>query len=213
MKKNSSIRFFYALVFVVPVLAYSVLDWYKRKMEKLPVLGPFKTMHGKKIEHHVDDFHMINQYGRPVTTDNWAGKIVIVDFFFTHCPSICPKMTKNLVQLKTKLNGAKDILFNSFTVDPERDSAAQLKHYMVQRGADKGDWDFLTGEKKAIYKLARNSFMIVATDGDGGPTDFIHSDKIVLVDRAKRIRGYYDGTSDKEMNQLLEDIKKLRYEY
>ena len=212
MKKNSSIRLFYAFVFVIPVLAYSILDWYKRKMDKLPVLGPVNSVKGKKIFHQVNDFNMINQYGRPVTTANWSNKIVIVDFFFTHCPSICPKMTKSLVELKTRLRGAKDILINSFTVDPERDSAAQLKKYMFQRGADKDNWDFLTGEKKAIYKLARNSFMIVATDGDGGPTDFIHSDKVVLVDRAKRIRGYYNGTSEKEMNQLFGDIQKIRYE-
>jgi protein SCO1/2 len=79
-------------------------------------------------------------------------------------------------------------------------------------GVDESNWELLTGNKKEIYKLARNGFMIVATDGDGGPNDFIHSEKLVLVDKQKRIRGYYDGTSGREVDQLIEDIKKLKNE-
>ena len=104
------------------------------------------------------------------------------------------------------------ILLNSFSVDPERDSATQLKTYADRFGIVTAKWDLLTGDKREIYKLARNSFMIVATDGDGGPNDFIHSERLVLIDAQKRIRGYYDGTSDKEVKQLVNDIKKLKHE-
>ena len=104
------------------------------------------------------------------------------------------------------------VVLNSFTVDPERDSAAQLNKYADRFGIKTKKWDLLTGDKKEIYKLARNSFMIVATDGDGGPNDFIHSERLALIDKQKRIRGYYDGTSDKEVSHLINDIKKLKNE-
>jgi len=105
-----------------------------------------------------------------------------------------------------------EILIRSFSVDPERDSVAQLRKYAGQFGINTSNWELLTGDKKEIYKFARNGFMIVATDGDGGPNDFIHSEKLVLIDKQKRIRGYYDGTSGNQVKQLIADIKKLKHE-
>ena len=90
--------------------------------------------------------------------------------------------------------------------------AAQIKKYADNFAINTTNWNLLTGDKREIYKLARNSFMLVATDGDGGPEDFIHSEKLVLIDKQKRIRGYYDGTGNKEAGQLINDIKKLKHE-
>jgi protein SCO1/2 len=104
------------------------------------------------------------------------------------------------------------LLINSFTVDPERDSVGQLKSYAGKMDIH-DNWQLITGEKKEIYKLARKSLLVVATDGDGGPNDFIHSELLVLVDQAKRIRGFYNGTDDAEVNNLLRDIKRLEKEY
>jgi protein SCO1/2 len=97
-------------------------------------------------------------------------------------------------------------------VDPERDNPGVLKNYAQRMKIETGNWDLLTGTKKDIYRMARNSFLAVATDGDGGPEDFIHSEKLVLIDKQKRIRGFYTGTSDQEVKQLIIDIKKLLHE-
>ena len=105
-----------------------------------------------------------------------------------------------------------EILLQSFSVDPERDLPYKLRRYINRNSINTNNWGFFTGDKKKIYKLARNSFMLVATDGDGGETDFIHSENLVLVDGDKRIRGYYDGTDKSEVDQLIKDIKKLQNE-
>ena len=103
-------------------------------------------------------------------------------------------------------------MLSSFTVDPVSDSISVLQNYAMKYGVSADQWQLLTGDKKQIYRLARNSFRVVATDGDGGPGDFIHSEKLILLDKEQRIRGYYDGTSQKEVNKLIRDIKKLRNE-
>lgn len=212
MKQRSSIRLFIVMVFVVPVTAYALLHVYEKRAGTLPVLGPVLEVNGNRTEHHITDFHLINQDGGTVSKADWKDKIVVVDFFFTHCPSICPKMTTHLKKVSAIFDADSGVHINSFSVDPERDSPAQLKRYAVQFGVNTRHWTLLTGDKKEIYRLARNSFMIVATDGDGGPGDFIHSEKLVLIDKQGRIRGYYSGTSDKETDQLINDIKKLQDE-
>ncbi len=205
MKKKRTIPLFAIMVFIIPVSAWALINWYEKKVQGLPVMGKTK-------DHRIGDFRLTNQDGQVKTTADWNNKIVVADFFFTHCPSVCPKMTKSLQKIQQAFKTDSEIIISSFTVDPERDSSAQLKKYAVQYKLDTRNWNLLTGDKKEIYKLARNSFMIVATDGDGGPEDFIHSENLVLVDKQKRIRGYYNGTSDKEVNQLIIDIKKLQDE-
>lgn len=212
MKQRHTIRLFIIMVFVIPVAAYALLNVYEKKAGTLPVLGPVLKVNGSPTEHHISDFHLTNQEGQTVSRADWKDKIVVVDFFFTHCPSICPKMTTNLKRVNTIFRADNSVRINSFSVDPERDSSAQLKRYAIQFGIDTRHWDLVTGGKKEIYRLARNSFMIVATDGDGGPGDFIHSEKLVLIDKQGRIRGYYSGTSYDETDQLINDIKKLQNE-
>ena len=154
---------------------------------------------------------MINQNGEARSTKEWEDKIVVADFFFTTCPTICPKMTASLKKVG-EIYQDDEVLINSFTVDPEKDDPKKLTAYIKKFNLPVENWDLLTGSKKEIYKLARNSFMVVATDGDGGPGDFIHSENLVLVDKKKRIRGYYDGTDKNEVEQLIIDIKKLKNE-
>ena len=155
---------------------------------------------------------MQNQSGDVVNGDQWNNRIVIVDFFFTSCATICPDMTKSLRRVQEKYRNDKDVVITSFTVDPVSDSSPVLRDYAAQYGIANEQWQLLTGDKKEIYRLARNDFRVVATEGDGGPGDFIHSEKLILLDRSRRIRGYYDGTSEKEVNKLIKDIKKLRNE-
>ena len=205
MKKRSTIGLFVMMVFILPATAWALLNLYERKMEALPIMGKTK-------DHRISDFTLTNQEGQAKSTSVWKNKIVVVNFFFTHCPVICPKMTNSLKRVSKVFENDQAVLINSFSVDPERDSAAQLKKYAGHFAINTNNWNLLTGDKREIYKLARNSFMLVATDGDGGPEDFIHSEKLVLIDKQKRIRGYYDGTSNKEAGQLINDIKKLKHE-
>jgi protein SCO1/2 len=212
MKKNSSLWLFILVTLVLPSLAWLIIEAYEIRVQQLPVLGRYDINRGSKASHHISDFSLVNQDNKKITSDALSDKIVVADFFFSHCASVCPRMTANLKKLQKELKNDPEVRIYSFSVDPERDSAARLKEYATQFEIDTQNWDLLTGDKKDIYKLARNSFMIVATDGDGGPNDFIHSDKIVLVDKQRRIRGYYDGTSESETRQLSRDIKKLKHE-
>ena len=212
MKNNTTIRLFIILVFVIPALSYLAINWYEKKFSDLPVLGPVKNAGGEKIQHTVSEFSLYSQDNKNITLDEWNNKIVVANFFFTHCPVVCPAMVKQLKNVQDAFIDDPGVLITSFSVDPERDSVPQLKKFASRMGIRDINWLLVTGEKKQIYRLARNSFLVVATDGDGGPTDFIHSEKLVLIDRQKRIRGYYQGTNEKEVEQLIIDIKKLKDE-
>lgn len=211
MRTTKGIWVFIALIFIVPVIAYALMNWYENKYEKLPVYNSTSNNNGNLLT-QLALFNFVNQDSRKINSNDWNNKILVVDFFFTHCPTICPKMTKSLKQASDNFKNDTLIQLASFTVDPERDSSAQLKKYAARFDIDTKHWNFITGDKKDIYKLARNGFALVATDGDGGPDDFIHSDKIVLIDTQKRIRGYYEGTNPDEIKKLITDIKKLENE-
>lgn len=213
MKRIPQTWLFVILVFLLPFTAYVLFTWYQQKFTALPVYGAaIIDRAGNKTAHHISSFNLINQDNKIITEKNWNGKIVIADFFFTHCLSVCPKMTSSLKHIQQAFTNDNSICITSFTVDPENDSTLQLKQYAERFNINNANWELLTGDKKEIYKLARNGFMLVATDGDGGATDFIHSDKLVLIDKQKRIRGYYDGTNENEIEQLIKDIKKLQNE-
>lgn len=206
MRKLSSIWIFLAMVLVVPVTAFAIVTWYEKRIRKLPV-------YYSAIDRIYRDYQFTNQDNKKITLQDWDNKIVVVDFFFTHCVTICPKLTANLSKVQEAFKDDESVFINSFSVDPERDSASQLKNYGAGHSVDEDKWNLLTGDKKDIYRLARNSFRVIVTDGDGGPADFIHTERLVLVDKQKRIRGYYDGTDEKEVKQLIRDIKKLKNEH
>lgn len=194
-----------AIVIAVPLIAFETVHWLENKYEALPVLN-------KATDLMNVDYHFQNQKNEIKTFKDWEKKIVVADFFFTTCPTICPKMTRGLSEVAAQFNNDTKVQLLSFTVDPEHDSVAKLLSYSQNMDAAYLNWDFLTGEKRSIYKLARKEFFVTATDGDGGPQDFIHSDKVMLVDKQNNIRGYYDGTSQKEIQQLIKDVKKLKDE-
>ncbi len=200
MMKKYGIWLFVVAVVAVPFTVHAVVKWYESHYTKLPVFGP--------SGHTIAAFQMRNQHGTTSSSADWDGKVVIADFFFTHCPVVCPKMTRSLKNVQQQYMNEEDLLITSFTVDPQRDSSARLKIYTEKMDISK-NWLLLTGDKKEIYKLARKSFLVVATDGDGGPDDFIHSELLVLVDRQKRIRGFYNGTDQEDVDNLMRDVKRL----
>jgi len=194
---------FIAAVVILPVTVYAMVKWYENEFTKLPVLV--------SKEHRVGDFNLINQHGKTISLNDWKDKIVVANFFFTHCPVVCPKMTRNLKKAQDVYHNNRNFLIASFSVDPERDSVAQLQSFASRMNVE-GAWHLLTGSKKEIYAMARKSFLVSATDGDGGPQDFIHSESLVLVDKQGRIRGYYNGTNDTEVVNLIRDIGRLQKE-
>ena len=166
-----------------------------------------------KKYHKIKDFSMKNQNGETITQEFYNDKIYVADFFFTTCPTICPIMTENMGYVQEKIKNDSDVLLLSFSVTPEIDSVEKLKKYALEKNVIDSKWNLVTGNKKDIYNLARKSYLVAKTNGDGGKYDMIHTENFVLVDKEKRIRGFYDGTNSKEMDQLLNDIKILKNSY
>jgi protein SCO1/2 len=190
------------------------------KQKKLPIYNPTDVnprLVDSKVKHisyghKIAAFNLINQNGDVVTQDTYKDKIYIADFFFTTCPTICPIMSKNIGILQNEFLNDTEIMFLSMSVTPLIDSVPKLKKYAIQKGAISNKWNLTTGNKEHIYKLARKSFMAVLDQGDGGKQDFIHTEQFVLIDKKKQIRGYYDGTKDIDIQQIIKDIKILKKE-
>ena len=163
--------------------------------------------------HKIPDFKLINQDGKIFTAEKLKGKYYVADFFFTTCPTICPDMSSQLARVQQKYKAHEDFMIISHTVQPEVDSPKVLKEYAERYEAIPGKWEFLTGDKKVIYDLARKAYFAAVTEGDGGTDDFIHTENFVLIDKDKRIRGFYDGTSKESVDQLISDISILEQEY
>ncbi len=188
---------------------------------KLPVIQP-KDLKAEMVNpellkvgigHRIGSFSFANQIGDTVTLDDVKDKVFVVEYFFTTCGSICPVMTAQMTRVQSKFKGQEDLKILSFTVDPETDSVEVMRRYARKHKAVDGQWHFLTGDKDELYSLARNSFFVLkpaeaANLGDAG-SDFIHTNNFVLVDQQQRIRGYYDGTSITEVNQLMDDVEIL----
>ncbi|MDN3723180.1 SCO family protein [Aequorivita sp. SDUM287046] len=169
------------------------------------------TLHYVKKYHTIADFNLTNQNGKFITQENYRDKIYVADFFFTTCQTICPIMTDNMAQLQKNLKDDDEVLLLSHTVTPEIDSVAQLKKYALEKGVNDAKWNLVTGDKKEIYDLARKSYL-VAKDVPYSENDLVHTENFVLVDKKKRIRGFYDGTDSAAIEKLLEDIQILKME-
>ena len=166
-------------------------------------------------DHKIADFAFTNQNGKIITQKDYENTIYVADFFFTTCPTICPKMNQSMGWLQNQLKKYPDIKFLSFSVTPDIDTPEVLKKYAQKKGIDETRWNLVTGNKKDIYYLARKSFLAVKTGKPEELYDMVHTENIILVDKNKRIRGFYDGTNldqptndpkTKNMKQLLEDI-------
>lgn len=211
------------LIFLIVFSAIGITVFYQITAvdDTLPVYSPSdvnprlvdKSLRHQKKNHKVADFKLINQNGETITQKDYKGKIYIADFFFTRCQTICIAMAYNMSELQEKYKNDKDIMFLSHSVTPVMDSVSVLKEYAERKGVIDGKWNVTTGSKKHIYELARKSYFAVLDEGDGGEQDFIHTEQFVLVDKERRIRGYYDGTDKEDMQKLQNDIVLLKSEY
>jgi protein SCO1 len=205
MKKNKTAIFLVAFFIVLAAVFMTYFYKVTREQPKsLPVLG--------NPGHKVRDFAFLNQDGQTVTLADVKGKIYVVEYFFTTCKGICPRMNENMTKVYQAFQGKNDVLILSHTVDPKKDTVAAMKEYSLRFDADARQWMFLTGDKKELYDMARYSYLVTAADDTAAvdiEADFIHTDRFVLVDREGKIRGQYEGTDVGDVNQLIGDIKEL----
>lgn len=172
------------------------------------------------IWHKVADFSLVNQLGDTVSWEGLKGKIVVADFFFTRCPTICPAMTVNMRRLQESIHNGqrvgdrtnRRIHFLSFSIDPERDSVPRLKYWADRFQINPEQWWLLSGDKKTIYDLAINEIKLGVVDGEGVDTSFIHSDRFVLIDSNRHVRGFYNGLDSASLAKLSGDIVLLTME-
>lgn len=206
---------------IVVVVTGMIIAYFLIKPKQLPIYNPSdinpklvdSSIQGVTQNHRIGEFKLINQNGKVITQNDFKDKIYVADFFFVTCPTICPKMTKQMTRVYQKFEQNSDIMLLSHTVMPEHDSVSVLKDYEKKIGVSDKKWHFVTGDKKQIYNLARKAYFAAITDGDGGLDDFIHTENFVLIDKDKRIRGFYDGTSEQEVDRLISDISTLINEY
>ena len=205
---------------VFSVVAISSFNYVQTQEKKLPIYSPSmvsdelveEDLRYVKKYHRISDFSLLNQNGNNVTHDNYKNKIYVADFFFTTCPDICPIMTGNMLYLQENLKDTS-VMLASFSVTPKIDTVEILKEYSTLKGVDDSKWNLMTGDKKQIYDLARKSYLVAKAIPDGKNHGMIHTENFVLVDRDKRIRGYYDGTNIEDMDKLLDDIQILIKSY
>jgi protein SCO1/2 len=158
----------------------------------------------------IPDFSLTDQMGNTLTKANLEGKIYVADFIFTTCTGICPIMTTNMEEVHQTFKDDSMICIVSHTVNPDGDSVPVLRAYAATHHATYPNWYFTTGDKKLIYDLARNNYLVSATEGNGGAEDFVHSQYFALVDPNKHVRGLYDGTDSAQVIKLIADIKVLK---
>ncbi|WP_324720304.1 SCO family protein [Salinimicrobium sp. HB62] len=213
-------KFFGIFLFVLSAIIITIIYNVLKPEERLPVFQPNmvnnelvdSTMQEVRKYHTIQEFELYNQNGDTITRDFYDGKIYVADFFFTTCQTICPIMTDHMLEIQEKLKDDDDVLLLSHTVIPAYDSVPVLRQYADEKGVMDEKWNLVTGDKKEIYDLARKSYLAAKSDGDGGPFDMIHTENFVLVDKQKRIRGFYDGTDPSAIDELMQDIEILKQE-
>jgi protein SCO1/2 len=203
-------------ILMVPVLIIVFLKTFANNQYDIPILyqngveNPFQECDVVEDgQHFIPEFSLITDQNKERGSTQMKGKITIVDFFFTSCPSICPVMSTEMERVDDAFRNDKDVQIYSISIDPEFDTPEILASYAQKHLATPDKWFFLTGDKSEIYNLARCGFILPTLDGMGDPEEFIHSDKFVLVDELGRIRGYYSGTNREEVDKLILETKIL----
>ncbi|HOA37267.1 MAG TPA: SCO family protein [Flavihumibacter sp.] len=195
----SNISVFLVLALTLLALGYMLYQFTARK-NSLPVLG--------EPGHMAGDFSFTNQDGQVVTRQMVDGKTTVVEYFFTTCPGICKIMNRNLQTIHDTFKNDSNLVILSHTVNPETDSVPVMAAYAKTFGAEAPSWQLLTGDKTALYKAAREDYLLAVEDSAKNK-DFIHTEYVALVDGKRRVRGFYDATQKESIDKLAADIRKL----
>ena len=211
--------FFVGLLIVIFISIYTLLN-----KKTLPIITP-RAVNPELVDslvqhigynHKIAPFAFTNQNGKKITNKDYVGKIYVADFFFTTCQTICPKMTDNMVWLQNKIKDNLKVKLLSHSVFPDEDTVEVLKKYAKEKGVIDEKWNLVTGNQQEIYKIARQSYLVVKTGKPEELYDMVHTENFVLVDQKGRIRGFYNGLNidktvkgEKNLTQLVEDIEFL----
>ena len=213
-----------ALLLVTGATGLGAWSWLRTSDQSQGVLEKLE------VYDQVPDFSLVERSGRRITRADLTGKVWIANFIYTHCTETCPLQSAKLAQLQAELAGELDLRLVSFTVDPERDTPAVLSRYAERYRADPVRWLFLTGDKRAIYHLAKEGFRLGVVDPDdhaqggwllgrlapapalathGSKGLIMHSPRLVLVDRQARIRAYHRPDDEQSLERLRQNLKIL----
>ena len=219
-----------AVALLLPVCCYLILKYASETAVDMPRKYLLDTVvtrisKGKEITdsiwHTTANIRLQNQLGDTVSLYDKKGKIIVADFFFTHCGSICPKLTANMAKLQQSFIRGGDtrkkidtsiVQFISFTVDPERDSVRALKDYADRFGVNHDNWWMLTGSRDSIYKFAFEELKVDKFSTEPISPDFVHTSRFVLIDKEYTVRGYYNGLDSVSLSKLARDIGLLMLE-
>ena len=227
MNKTAFLAILMALF--VPLVAYFIVSDLSGNATQMPRHyfpdSVVQRVHkGKSVSdtvwHRIQEPRLVNQLGDTVTFDSLRGKILVLDFFFTRCPTICPRMTMNMKRMAESIHNGKRvgdktnkrIHFLSVSIDPERDSLERIKAWTDRLQIKPEQWWVLTGNRDSIYRFVLEEIKLGLIDGEGVDSNFVHSDKFVLLDTARRVRGYYSGLDTMELKKLSNDIVLLTME-
>jgi protein SCO1/2 len=211
------LRIFFGIMAVISIICIALFYQALKPKKSLPIYNPAdvnpemvdSTIQYVKKYHTIADFSFINQNGKTITQKDYEGKIYVADFFFTTCGSICPIMTRNMVDVQKAFLKNPKVMILSHTVMPDVDSVPVLKKYAIEKGVIDAKWNLVTGDKKDIYAMARKSYLAVKLGKPSELYDMVHTENFVLVDAKRRVRGFYDGTKKEEIQRLIDDINWL----
>jgi protein SCO1/2 len=199
--------------FFLLVMVFSI--WGCKDQDRLPFLGTHDVIQGDTVYYTIPKFYGLrDQEGKGFSFDQIKGKVFVAEFFFSRCKSICPIMTSQMARIQDEIKSKQwqgKVALLSHTVDPMYDQPEVLKSYAKTHGADFSIWTFVNADS-TVYSLAQQGYLLSAfpsVDADGG---FFHTDQLTLIDKNFHIRGYYDGTSTKAVDELIKDLSVLMSE-
>ena len=189
-------------------LSLTFLFGCKSDEKRLPYLGEVDIINGDTVYHHVPDIQLIDQDSNMIRLSQQPQKAFIGDFFFTSCPSICPKVAKQMLRIYDRYKDDDRVLLLSHTIDQRHDSVSVLNRYAQNLGVDTERWKFLTGQKDSIFFLA-DQYFVSAFEDASAPGGFDHSGRIILLDKNRRVRGFAEGTDPESVTSFFDVVDKL----
>jgi protein SCO1 len=216
MNRNRITPFLCTLLLSISALGWQGCSDKSTESGNLPILGERQLVQrevdGQQVTdtvyHRIPDFAFINQDSQVVTSLTVQDKVYVTDFFFTTCPTICPKMKSEMLRVYEAFKDEPRLMLLSHTIDPKHDTVAVLRDYADRLEVSSNKWHFVTGERDSIYSIAMQ-YMVTALEDEDEPGGFVHSGAFVLVDQNRHVRGIYDGTDPAQVDRLIRDIPAL----
>jgi len=209
------------LAIFLPIVGYMLVDHYSKKDIQMPPRYFYDSVHvadkngnavNDTVWHHVENMEFTNQFGKKVSFKDLKGKIIVLDFFFTRCPSICPRLAKAMKRLQNSFTNNDSIVqFVSISIDPIHDSVPELRKWAEKFNVDPDSWWVLTGNRDSIYHFAINEMKANIADVTVD-TSFVHTENFFLLDKERIIRGWYNGLDSVAQKRLVQDIPLLMLE-